>query len=495
MTKSAGRHGLFWLALALALIFCAETIAAYVSPDAPRFWSAFVRRGVEFSLLNGLYLVWLARGIARGRSADADGADGGFPRFSDVIRAGLGFLVLAWLCFPQTTDIYLYLHYGEMQLNGINPYLVLPKDFDSPFSPMIAWQVTCSYGPVSLALFMLAAGLTTGKVAGVYLLKTLFLFIHCLNARLLWNGLKSSRCRGFLAAAYLINPVLLFEQVANAHVDILLCTFLILLASLLKRGALEWGAAATWGGVLSKTVPLIWFPLLGLAFVRERRWRGLASVILGSALVMLLLYLTLLPGPRAWLNLSNPASQWLTAGSYHNILRSLINFAGPLLPPLIVQKQAGIVSLLRSATFLLYGVYFAWTCWRLYRDKSFETSRLLVEMGWVTLVLLLFATPWYQPWYATVLLCFVALLNFDEPLFCRIALTFSVSGAVAYYLFSGVSQRVPLFIASLITVLPATFLLASHLRAEWRRRRELAPARTVIPFGGVMLGGEGFQEK
>lgn len=470
MKKKFNRRWFICLAIIAAIIFCAETIIEYHSSNSTAYLSAYIRRGIEYMLLNGLYLLWLIEGIkqqkeTRQGNKSFTAASCSFSSFFDLLKDSSIFLIIALVCYPSTSDPYLYLHYGTMVLNGINPYLTPAKDFVSQFSSLFPWTQTSTYGPISTGFFMVAAaGSSFGILVGVYILKTLFFIVHIINSRLIWNELKLSTNQVFTTLAYLINPIILFEQVGNARVDVLLCTALILLVRFLRQGNCVGSAIMNWTGILSKTLPIIWLPILGVFLLRSRQWRSIAITVFLSMFLLLILSQTLFTEPAAWVSLLNPGVKWQSAGSFHDIFNSLLSFAKPALPALLIEKQAGIVSLFKTLTYLLYCIYYAWICFRVYFAKKYTTSDFILELGWLTLTLFLFATPWYQPWYATILLCFVALLNFSTPFFCMTAITYSVCSATAYYIFSGASEQIPLFIASIITVVPTTVLLLLRSR-------------------------------
>lgn len=456
------QHWFVYLAAIFALVLCLELVLDQYSSKSPTFLSGYVRRGIEYAFLNGMYLIWLINQLQQYRSiqSQAQAFRFGFQNFSDLVKAGLIFLIAAWISYPATSDVYLYLHYGVMGLNGSNPYLIPAKDFTSQLSPLLSWFQTSTYGPISLGLFMIAgAGSFISIHTGIYILKTLFLLIHLLNSYLIWNEPKPTSARSFITLAYLINPIILFEQVGNARVDVLVCTVLILLVRFLRQGRYVGSILVTWAGIFSKTLPIIWLPLVGVFLIRLKRWKALAISAFLSTLFLFILSKTLLTEPEAWISLSNPGVKWQTAGSVHDILNTLLSFFQPVLPSLVIEKQAGVIALFKTFTYLLYGFYYIWVCFKAYFNREYTASNLSVDLGWATLMLFLFATPWYQPWYATVLLCFVALLNFRASFFCLTAIVYAVCSTVAYYLLAGAPEQVPLFIASIITVVPTTLIL------------------------------------
>jgi alpha-1,6-mannosyltransferase len=77
--------------------------------------------------------------------------------------------------------------------------------------------------------------------------------------------------------AYLVNPMLLNEQIVNAHLDVLLANTLIVLIGCLYSGCYVCGLLAIWVGFLVKTLPIIWLPLVFAFLFNPRRWRDLAA--------------------------------------------------------------------------------------------------------------------------------------------------------------------------------------------------------------------------
>jgi alpha-1,6-mannosyltransferase len=462
------RNQLYALAVVLAFSLGIDDLAVHpYNPDSPTFLSHYVRQGIEYALLNGLYLIWLIKAIRlRSTQPEEQTAHHFAQNFRPLIQPGLLFLFAAWIAYPNTGDPYGYLHFGKMVWSGYNPYLTPGGDFTSQFSPFLAWFQTSTYGVVSLGVFMLVtAGSVLSVTGSIYFLKTLFLLLHLVNTYLIWNATKLSHSRALITLAYFINPILLFEQVGNARVDILLCTTLILLTHSLRKGHYVNAVIAMLLGIFSKTLPVIWVAQLGVFLMRSKRWKSIGISACWAIAFFFILSQTVFTEPKAWLSLLNPGVVWQTAGSFHDILNNALTIAKPFLPSFISENQGRLVRLFKLLTYFLYCVGYAWMCGRAYFSKKYVASSLVLEMGWSTLILFLFATPWYQPWYATILLCFVALMNFTAPRFCLIALTYSTCSAIAYYIFSGVVNPAALLIASIITVFPTTALLC--LSSRW----------------------------
>src|SRR5947209_4060987 len=107
-----------------------------------------------------------------------------------------------------------------------------------------------------------ALAVPLGPVAAVYLLKLFCLLAHVASAYLIWRLLRDTRYRGRITLAYLVNPYLLAQHVADGHVDVFLCLTLVLLAGCLLRRRYLAAVVALVVGVLVKTLPVIWLPLI-----------------------------------------------------------------------------------------------------------------------------------------------------------------------------------------------------------------------------------------
>jgi alpha-1,6-mannosyltransferase len=194
-----------------------------------------------------------------------------------------------------------------MSLHKINPYLNSSDSFVSNLSPFLHWLQTSTYGPVSLFFFSVSAlAVPISPLMGVYFFKIICLWVHTLNAYWIWRLLKNSQNRSPIAMAYLVNPMLLNEQIVNAHLDVLLANTLIVLIGCLYSGRYVWGILAIWVAFLVKTLPIIWLPLVFAFLFNRRRGRDLAAGFLLYLLRITVINYTLLPTVAAGKSLLNP---------------------------------------------------------------------------------------------------------------------------------------------------------------------------------------------
>jgi alpha-1,6-mannosyltransferase len=299
---------LYAAALAASLVYC----IAMTSMGITKFYSVlqggdnyndFPSSGFSLIrlLLNGSYLIatvtyiiWL---IKKQTSSS----------FLDICKYAIPFLALALIAYPQSTDIYMYLHYGVMNLNKINPYLNTSDSFVSSLSPFIHWLQTSTYGPVSLFFFSVSAlAVPISPLVGVYFFKIICLCVHTLNAYWIWRLLKNSENRSLSTMAYLVNPMLLNEQIVNAHLDVLLANTLIVLIGCLYSGPLCLRHFSNLGRISSKNLT---YYLAAFSFrfpIQSAPGRDLAAGFLLSLLRITVINYTFLPTVAAWKSLLNP---------------------------------------------------------------------------------------------------------------------------------------------------------------------------------------------
>ena len=368
--------------------------------------------GVVLIALFAIYGVWVwlkVRGRREDREADAPVA---LPKIIDesspiksLLTYALPLMVLAWLVYPYSGDVRLYLHYGAMANAGLNPFITRADAFASPWSPTLAWGQTSTYGPVAVGLFSLVARLSpthsitswTQTLAALYCLKLITLILHAATTLLIARVMAPRKDRWDWAFLYGVNPVVLQEIVGNAHIDaaLILLTVISLLAVRNNRYVIA--TAMLVAATLVKTVGVIWLPLLGLDMLRARRFRAAAVSIAGGLALFALLAATLLPDARAWGSLLNSGtaeqvSQSITSAAWR-LMAGPLGVRDPLLHTIVMTL---VLSL--KAIFVLLSAFIAWRLW------SRREWSVAGAIAIATLLLFVLGCPWYRPWYAVVLL-------------------------------------------------------------------------------------------
>src|SRR5215207_3119952 len=140
-------------------------------------------------------------------------------------------------------DVYLYNSYGRMiALHGANPILTLPSQFPGDAHlPWVHWKdLPSSYGPLWLMLSGLLSALAGNSLTGVVIAyRIAALAVHLGTTAALWAVLRRARPRNALSGTlfYAWNPLVLVEVVGNAHNDVLVGLFTVLLVGAAMRRA------------------------------------------------------------------------------------------------------------------------------------------------------------------------------------------------------------------------------------------------------------------
>ncbi|GEM_PF-466572 len=413
-------------------------------------WQTQVGIGLSYLILNLLYLIWFFAAAKPQASA----------QFSSLLKRCAVFLAIAFVAYPLGDDIYLYLHSGLMNLSDVNPFLVRAKAFTTAMSPFVDWGQTSTYGPLSQLLFTAAAAIIPAHpVWAIYGFKSLCLGLHILNGYLIWRLLSFPE-RDTIALAYLLNPLLLMEQVGSGHVDVLLSTSAIVaVGSLTTRRYLS-ASVALWGGFLAKTLPIIWMPLVGIFLFRQKRWRSLIGATALSIALIAALWVSFLPGMRAWQSLLNPGVAGQYQSSLHALANSWLHLFHLFLPTAITLAQINHVLLKFSHyTIIAFLGFYLWLALRGYTRSHYTELNLVEDIGWATLTLLLYATPWLMPWYASILLTIAALIP-QAQRFGMTSLAFGVSSSAQYLLqgHNSLKSLVAVGVPTLVLIVGSQFL-------------------------------------
>ena len=200
--------------------------------------------------------------------------------------------------------------------------------------------------------------------------------------------------------AYLVNPMLLNEQIVNAHLDVLLANTLIVLIGCLYSGRYVCGILAIWVGFLVKTLPIMWLALVFAFLFNPRRWRDLAAGFLLYLLRITVINSTFLLTVAAWKSLLNPRLVSGTARLFHHVINIGLNFFSNI----TLDTSLSILSFLKGFSYWIWVIYYLVTLLKSYFRNNYSEINLVSDIGWITLSLFLFATPWLMPWYPSLLL-------------------------------------------------------------------------------------------
>lgn len=337
-------------------------------------------------------------------------------RQSDVrsvwwLLVGATLLAVPLLASPGlfSDDLFLYHLYGRtISAHGENPILLAPSAFQNdPHLQWVYWKhLPSSYGPIWLMLSGVLSAIAGGSINAVVLVyRTAGLALHLLTAATVWYVLRRERPRFAVAGTlfYAWNPLVLVEVAGNAHNDVLVAQFAVLLLAAIYARA--WVAAAFFGAcaVMVKPFAVLLLPPLALAIARQHAGRTrvvrVATAVAIGVLSLVGLSVPLWSGTRLLSNIStNPASYL-----YTNSIWELISEAGPAwFGVRTVAIQHPYLDYVRLALFAAGAMWILTSAWTRARVAQASLSM------WVLFCL---TACWVWPWYFVPAIALAAVLR------------------------------------------------------------------------------------
>jgi hypothetical protein len=345
------------------------------------------------------------------------------PLARRVTIGGACLFSLTLLLMPAqfSTDIYLYLFYGRMQvLHGLNPYSLGTAGLSVVPPPMAAdiflqWVPrTAEQAPLYGPLWMLYCRLVVW-LAGPEPLHELLLFrlLQVTLACLIWSAYLRLAVRAFprhaLTALLLFawNPLVQIEIAGEGHVDGLMILLLLpALGCLLERRD---AAASCWLTLSLHTKLSVALVVAGWAIQLARFHR--ARVAFAVTVAVGLTALLFVPYGLIYLDVFRTVSSIMGTHYFNSFPLIAVFLVGSAL---LSTNWFSYDTVLRIAEVgvhkvLLEGVFAALFCWRMLRLPD-DRERLVMTLGSFYLCLYLFVAPYTWPHYLVLplaLLCVV----------------------------------------------------------------------------------------
>jgi alpha-1,6-mannosyltransferase len=319
---------------------------------------------------------------------------------SVVLWLAVGFHVaLVFEPLLVSRDVYSYVAYGQLvSVHGANPYVATPADFPSFLTRELVgpkWVDTPSvYGP----LFSHLAGVVTRLSSRLDVLVDAFRLL-AIAASLATTFVIAATVRrarpaltAFAAAAFGLNPVILFQSAASGHNDLLVALSIAVAAWLVLRDRTLPAVAVLTAGALIKATAFL--PLLLLVVwaawrrPRDERVRAFATHAgLAAAIVAVVAapFFQLEDPTLGMLELAGHEG-WLAPSRFFG--RVLDAVSGDTLGA--VARSAFAVGLVVAAAWLVRAV-----------ARSGSEREALAGWGWALLALTLLGPvllPWYLAW-------------------------------------------------------------------------------------------------
>lgn len=312
------------------------------------------------------------------------------------ITAVITFSIFLYAPPKLSNDVYRYLWDGLLQKSGYNPYGYVPGDkelytlqeVNMDLYKHVDWRDKFTpYPPFAQIIFRGAYAWyeAFGLVGG----KLMFALPFLLTAFFIYFFLDKK-----LYAAFILNPLLLLEVVANGHLDGWIVFFSIAALYLWHKEKYVLSSSIWILAVATKVYPIFFAPYLAIDLIRKRKF---VSLFFSSLLAFLILYLLYSPFIKDSLF---PITRYLTLPNEQeynaSIYRFLYEIMGAKTPSVtaLAAKISGILFLI-TAVFLTL--------------KRYSTELLL----FVSILYLIFS-PIVFPWYTVFLFGFAVFIAWES---------------------------------------------------------------------------------
>jgi len=337
---------------------------------------------------------------------------------SSLVAAALGVLTPIGSADPGS-----YAAYGRLAATGQDPYATPPSALTGPYATAAEtpWRTTTSvYGPVATAEQWVAVKLAgegphaPGRAVFILSLINAAAFVVTgLLLQLIAAG-RSGRRRA--AVLFSLNPLLLLEGVAGAHIDVLVTCFVVGGVALLgRRGVLASFAAGVLGGAAAGVKASAALAGGGFAvfILGDRRAiRRLVALAVGAAAVLVPGYL--LAGPHALDQLGHASGFVSFADPWRIVTHPLEWLLGKDVARVLIRVTAW-VGFVVMALLLHRG---------LPGRRHPARPALVLVLAW------LLTAPYVLPWYAVLPFALLALL--PSSAFDKVLIFWTSVLAIAY---------------------------------------------------------------
>ena len=333
-----------------------------------------------------------------------------------------------------STDAASYAAYGRLAATGHDPYVTSPNALTGAFGDLAEppWQHTPSvYGPLATGEQWIAAKLAgDGPHAPAYAVFALGLFnaVAFVAIGFALQFLAAGQAGRRRAAVFFsANPLLLFEGVAGAHVDVFATLLVVAGLLALRRSALGGALAAGVAGGAAAAVKAS-AALAGLAFAwassaNRRAATELVALAAGAAAVLVPAYL--LAGPHVFDQLGRASSFVSFADPWRIITYPLEAAFGHDTARLVIRVLAWLAFVV-FAVMLDRGLPGRHRSYGQLTDRTLSAARSVA----VLVIAWLLTAPYVLPWYA--ILAFATLTLLPPSGFDRLMMFWISVLAIAY---------------------------------------------------------------
>ena len=319
-----------------------------------------------------------------------------------LLGAGLLFRLVFLLAVPNLSqDFYRFLWDGQLIINGINPYLHLPKEllhqpaFNIPHAEQLyngmgtlSARNFSNYPPLNQIFFALTAALGGHTIlGGLAATRALLIFADLGTLYFGRKLLKRFNLAPNTFFWYFLNPLVIIELTGNVHYEGVLLFFFVWAVHLLACGRWQWAGVAMGASISVKLVPLLFLPVF-LKYLGFKKSVGFYSLAAVTCVLLFLPFYT----PEFVQNYTRTLGLWFSNfefnASMYNVVKAIGVDCFGAKPWELIKSYGQITPYLTVAVLLLFS----------FVPRNDTLPRVLRSILWV-LAFYFFLAAVVHPWY------------------------------------------------------------------------------------------------
>lgn len=347
--------------------------------------------------------------------------------FKFLVVSGILFRLVFLFSEPNLSDdYYRFIWDGQLIINGINPYLHLPKDIvldihhNIPnsmelFNGMgnLSASNYSNYPPLNQIIFALSTLFSSNSILGSVMVMRIIIILADLGILYFGRKLLQKLNRStYLIFWYFLNPLIIIELTGNLHFEGVMLCFFIWSLYLLHQNKWILAGLAYALSISIKLVPLMFLPLF-LKYFGIRK--SIPFYTLVGAISVLLAFPFFAPGLIN--NYSQTIGLWFSNFEFNAGIYNVVKYIGG-------HWDAKPWELIKTYGKIIPYLIICWVVAITYLRNNKKMNTLIISMLWI-LSLYYFLSATVHPWYIIFLVLLGLFTEFRFPLVWSIAIFLS----------------------------------------------------------------------